>query len=92
MHALGRPAAFRHLMNLELVHTALVGEHQQELVVRRGDEFLHEIVFAGMHPGNALAATTLLLVDAEARALDIAAARQGNDHVVVGQQILNVDV
>ena len=92
MHALGRPAAVRHLMDLELVHTALVGEHQQELVVRRGDEFLHEIVFAGMHSGHALAATALLLVDAEARALDVATARKGDDHVVVGQQVFDVDV
>ena len=61
-------------------------------MVRRGDEFLHEIVFAGMHSGHALAATALLLVDAEARALDVATARKGDDHVVVGQQVFDVDV
>lgn len=70
-------AAFRHLMDLELVHTALVVNINKNwwfVVVMNSCTKSSSPVCT---PATALAATALLLVDAEARALDVATAAKG---------------
>ena len=91
VHALGRAAALGHLMHLELVHAALVGEQAQVLVVGGGQELLHIVVIGGVQGRDALAAALLLLVVLQAGALHVAAARQGDDHFLVGDEVLDVD-
>ena len=60
--------------------------------MRRGDEEAgDEIVVARLHPRPALAAARLLPVGRERHALDVAAVRDGDDHVLAGDQILVVD-
>lgn len=77
MHPLGRAAAFRHLMHLELMHAPLAGEQQQVLMVGGGQKILHEIVIGSVQAGNSLAAALLLLIGRKRGALDVAGAATG---------------
>ena len=90
MHALGRAASFRNLVDPELVHASLVGEEAEVLVIRSGEEVLHAVILARVERGDALAAPVLLLVVGEACALHIAAPREGDDNIVVGDEIHGV--
>ena len=90
--ALGLAAAKRNLVHLLTVDLALVGE-EEHVVVRRGDEeLLDEVVFLELHAAHALAAALLLAVRGHRQALDVAAARDGDDHVLVGDEVLDVEV
>ena len=91
VHALGRTASFRNLVDPELVHASLVGEEAEVLVVRGGEEVLHAVILARVERGDALAAPVLLLVVGEARALHVAAPREGDDNLVVGDEIHGVE-
>lgn len=66
MHAFCRAAAFWNLMHLELMHTSLVGEQQQILMIRRRQKILDKIVVRRVQACNALAAALLLLVIGQA--------------------------
>ncbi len=91
MHPPGLAAAFRHLVHAQLVHSALVAEKAEMLVIAGCQKFLDIIVIASVHGGNAFAAPLLLLVIFQIGALHVAAPRKGNDNVIVGNQILDVN-
>ena len=91
MHTFGGTAAFRHLMHLKLMHAPLVGEEQQILMIGGGEELLYEVVLGRMQPGYPLAASLLLLVIGQRGTLDVAAAGQGDDHILIGNEVFNVD-
>ena len=58
-----------------------------------GDEQLgQEIVVVGRHADPALAAAALLAIGRERRALDVAEPRHGDDHVLLLDQVLDVDL
>ena len=61
--------------------------------MRRGDEqVLDEVFFLGRRADAALAAAPLRAVERQRRALDVAAVGHGDDHVLVGDQVLDVDL
>ena len=90
MHALGRPAAFRNIVDLKMVHAALVREEAEVLVVGRCQKFQHIVVIRRIEAGDAFAAPVLLMVVFKAGALDIAAPGQGDHDLVIGDQILDI--
>ena len=92
VHALGRTAAFGHLVHLELVHAALVGKEAEILVVGGAQKLLHIVVIRGVQGGNALAAALLLLIVLKPGALHIAATRQGDDHFFIGNEVFDINV
>ena len=91
MHALGGAAAFGHLMHLQLVHASLVGKKAEILMIRRRQKFLHIIVLGRVQGGDALAAALLLLVVFQRRPLHVAAAGQSDHHLVIGDEILDIN-
>ncbi len=59
----------------------------------RGDEqVLEKILFLDVHADDADAATALLAVCIERQALDVTGVGDGNDHVLFGDQVLDVEV
>ena len=60
-------------------------------MIRGGQKILHEIVIPGVQTGNTLAAALLLLVGRQHGTLDIAAPRQGNDHILVRNEVFNIN-
>ncbi|MNK90865.1 hypothetical protein D3C87_1109340 [compost metagenome] len=90
--AAGIARALRHFPDLQPVHAAAVREAQQE-VVRIGDEQLVDpVVF--LHRRGLLAASAALLrtVLGQGLALDVAAVRQGHDHVGGRDQVFGVEL
>ena len=79
-------------MHLLAIDLTLVGE-EEHVVMRRGDEeLLDEVVFLELYAAHALAAALLLAVGGHGQALDVAAARDRDDHVLVGDEVLDVEV
>ena len=61
--------------------------------MRRGDEQLRDEVFVlGRRAGDAAAAALLRAVRGHRVALDVAAVRDGDDHVLFGDQLLDGDL
>jgi hypothetical protein len=61
--------------------------------VRRADEqVLDVVVFLEVHAGDANPATALLAVGGQRQRLDVARVRDRDDHLLVGDQILDVEV
>ena len=90
--ALGLTAAERNLVHLLAIDLTLVGE-EEHVVMRRGDEeLLDEVVFLELDATHTLAAALLLAVGGNGQALDVAAARDRDDHVLVGDEVLDVEV
>ncbi len=59
----------------------------------RGDEqVVNKVLFLGAHPGDALAAASLLVVGVQGQALGIALVADGHDHGLVGDQVFEVDL
>ena len=82
-------AALRHVVDLEPVDAAAVGE-AQDVVVRVGDEqLLDEIVFLGRRRLLAAAAALLRAVLGDRLRLHVAAVRQRDDHVLRRDQVLD---
>ena len=68
------------------------GEHE-DVVVRRGDEELRDEVFVlGRRAGDAAPAALLRAIGGHRVALDVAAVADGDDHVLVGDQLLDGDL
>src|SRR5947199_2911405 len=87
--ALGLPAALRDLVDLQPVHLAQRGE-EEKVRVRRGDEeVLDDVFLFRLHAGHALAPAALAAVGLDVRALDVARARDGDDHLLVGEEVLD---
>ena len=59
---------------------------------RRDEEVLDEVLFLGRRADAALAAAPLRAVERQGRALDVAAAGHGDHHVLLDDQVLDVDV
>ena len=59
---------------------------------RGHEEVLDEVLFLRRRADAALAAAPLRAVERQGRALDVAAAGHGDDHVLLDDQVLDVDV
>src|SRR5438874_2564362 len=87
--ALGLAPALGDLVDLQPVHLAEIGE-EEKVRVRGGDEEVFDDVFLfRLHAGHALAAAALAAVGLDVRALDVARARDGDDHLLVGEEVLD---
>src|SRR5437762_2316590 len=87
--ALGLAPALGDLVDLQPVHLAEVGE-EEEVRVRGGDEEVFDDVFLfRLHASHALAAAALAAVGLDVRALDVARARDGDHHLLVGEEIFD---
>src|SRR5205807_113435 len=76
-------------VDLQPVHLAEVGE-EEEVRVRGGDEeVLDDVFLFRLHAGHALAPAALAAVGLDVRALDVARARDGDDHLLVGEEVLD---
>src|SRR3954447_24112191 len=85
-------ASLRDLVDPPRVNAALVRE-EQEVVVGVGDEqVLDEVAFAGFRPLNPAAAAALAAVGADRQPLDVPFVRHGDDHVLGGDQVLEIQV
>ena len=94
----GGAGTFGELIDALDVEAAGVREKQQIVVGLDGEEVLHEIIFhilrggLGLHALEAFSAAALKAVFGGGGALDIAAVREGDDHRVVGDEILHRDL
>ncbi len=80
------------LVHLQPVDAAL-GAEQQNVAVRRGDEeMLDEVLFARARADAALAAARLVAIDVHRGALDVSGMADGDGHVRVGDQVLDLDL
>ena len=85
-------AALRHVVDLEPVDAAAVGE-AQDVVVRVGDEHpVDEVVFLRRRRLLAAAAALLRAVLVDRLRLHVAAVRQRDDHVLRRDQVLDRQV
>ena len=78
------------LVHLEPVDAAGVGEAQQVGVRGIDDELRDEIFFARLHADAARAATPLLAVGGDRRALEVAGMRDGDRDLLVGDEIFEL--
>ena len=82
------PLGLGDLVHLEPVDLAVVRE-EQEVGVGRGDvDAVDDVLLLGLHAGDALAAPALAPVGLDGRPLDVPGAGDGDDHLLVGDQIL----
>src|SRR5439155_216256 len=87
--ALRLASAVRDLVDLETVELAEGGE-EEEIGVGRGDkEVLDDVLLLGLHARHALAAAPLAPVRLDVRPLDVARARDRDDHLLIGQEVLD---
>ena len=89
MLALGVATGVGQLVGLGPVDPAEVGEEQQPVVRRRGEEVVDHVVGPQRGPTHALAAATLRAVGVDPGALGVAAAGDGDDHVLLGDEVLH---
>src|SRR5262249_9332123 len=87
--ALGLTAALGDLVHLEPVDLAAIGEEQQVRVGGGDEEVGDDVLFLRLHAGHALAAAALAAIGLDVGALDVAGARDRDDHLLVGQQVLD---
>ena len=90
--ALGSLAALGDLIALLAVHLAGVREEEDIVVGRGGEHVDHRVLVAGGDALLAHAALTLRGVLARARALDVAVARQGEDALLLFDEVFDVDL
>ena len=92
MPPLALPAPQRKLVHLLPVDLAPRGDEQQE-VVRRGDEEVLDVVaFFEVHAHDPDAAAVLRAVGRDRQALDVAGGGDGDDHLLDGDHVLDVDL
>jgi hypothetical protein len=90
--ALRRALRLRQLVDLRAVDLAAVGEEQQVVVRRADEEVLDVVAVLHVHAGHADAAAALLAVGRQRQGLDVAGLRDRDDHLLVGDQVLDVDL
>ena len=90
--ALRRARRLGQLVDLRAVHLAAVGEEEQEVVRRAHEEVLDVVAVLHVHPGHADAPAVLLAVRRQRQGLDVAGLRDRDDHLLVGDQVLDVDL
>ena len=91
-HAARGASRFGDLVALEVVDAAAVGEEHDFVMRVDDDEALGEVLLAGRHAADALAAAVLRAVGALGQALDVAEMRHGYHHVVGLDEVLDVDL
>ena len=83
---------FGYLIYLEPVAPALAGEEQHVVVHRRGVDVLDKVFVAGIAAARAHTATVLRSEFRQRSTLDVAEMTYCNNHIVVGIEILRVEV
>ncbi len=84
--------ALRQLVHLLAVHLAGVGEEQQVVVRRRDEEMVDVVIVLQLHAAQALPAAALGAIRRDRQALDVALVGDGDDHLLLGDEVLQVDV
>ena len=87
--ALGVAAALLDLVRLRAVDPAHVREEEEPVVGRGDEEVLDHVVGAQLRALHALAAAVLRAVVVAAGALDVAAAGDGDDHLLLGDEVFD---
>ena len=87
-HALGLAARVGDRVDLGAEHAAAVGEEQRPVVGVGGEQVLDRVLLAGDVADDPLAAAMLAAVGRDRLALDVAAAADRDDDVLVGDQVL----
>ena len=90
--ATGRSTSLWDLVHLQPVASPRVGEEEDVAVRRRDEQVFDEILLLGGHPGNTTAASALPTVRADRKALDVARVGYGDHHILVSDQILDVEL
>jgi hypothetical protein len=78
-------------VHLEPIHLADRGEEEQVVVRRRDHEVLDVVVLFQIHSHHALAAAPLLSVRRHRQSLDVAGARDRDDHVLLRDHVLELE-
>ena len=90
--ALGLARHLRDVVHLQPVALAAARE-EQDVVVGGGDEeVLDEVAFLGGGPDDALAAAALAAVTGQRQAFDVALVADGDDAVLLGDEVFEVEV
>ena len=89
---LGVTTALGQLVRLGPVDATEVGEEQQPVVRRRDEEVVDQVVLAQLRAAHTLAAAPLRPVVVRARPLGVAAAGDGDDHLLLGDEVLDADL
>ena len=79
-------------VDLDPVDAAGVGEAEQVGVGGVDDELGDEVLFAGLHAEAAGAAATLLAVDGDGRALEVAGVGDGDGDLLVGDEVFEAEL
>ena len=80
------------VVDARAVDLAAVGEEQQVVVRRADEEVLDEVAVLHVHAHDAAAAAVLLAVGVQRQRLDVAGVGDRDHHLLVGDQVLDVDV
>ena len=80
------------LVDLRAVDLAAVGEEQQVVVRGAHEQVLDEVAVLHVHARHAAPAALLLAVGGERQRLDVAGLRDRDHHLLVGDQVLDVDL
>src|SRR6185503_11736827 len=86
--ALRGAARVRQLEGFQREHAAAIREHVDAVVISRDDEMLDVVLVARLHADDPAPAAMLLPVRGERHALRVVAAREGDDDVLVGDELL----
>src|SRR5581483_1828576 len=89
--ALSGSADVRNFIHFQPVHTPRVGEDKNVGVGGCDEQVLDKILFAGSHAHAAAAATSLLAVGGNGRALHIAGVAHRDRHLLVGDEVFQLD-
>src|SRR5438067_43142 len=84
--ALRLASALGNLVHLEPVDLAEGGEEQEVGVRGSDEEIFDDVLFLRLHARHALAPATLATIGLDVRAPDVAGARDGDDHLLVGEE------
>jgi len=88
----GAPAELGDLVDLQLEDPSLVREEEQRPVGAGHEEVLQEVLLLEVRPRDAPSPAPLNPVGVEGHALDVAGMRKGDHHLLVGDQVLDVEV
>ena len=80
------------VVDARAVDLAAVGEEQQVVVGRADEQVLDEVAVLHVHAADAAAAAVLLAVGVQRQRLDVAGVGDRDHHLLVGDQVLDVDL
>ena len=83
---------FRNLIDLHTIDLALGAEEQHVGMGGRHEQVLNEVVVLQVHTLHAFAAALLLAIGSDRETLDVACLRNRDDHLLVGDQIFDVQL